>query len=118
MVMRPFNNSELRTQNFNQHGQNNNPGIFVSLQIDFFMFSVLCVLYDSVLCVLYDNLFNVSYTVYMKTYKVKVKVAPVNLIYGSHFSVTEATCEVSQNMENFVESLYLQEVDVNESPFM
>ena len=37
----------------------------------------------------------------------RAKVAPVNLIYGSHFSATEATYEVSQNRENFVESLYL-----------
>ena len=35
------------------------------------------------------------------------KVAPVNLIYGSHFSATEATYEVSQNMKNCVESLYI-----------
>ena len=46
------------------------------------------------------------------------KVAPVILIYGSHFSATEATYEVSQNMENFVESLYIQEVDVSQSYFM
>ena len=31
------------------------------------------------------------------------KGAPVNLIYGSHFSATEATYKMSQNMENFVE---------------
>ena len=31
------------------------------------------------------------------------KVAPVNLIYGSHFSATEATYTVSQNIGNFVE---------------
>ena len=29
----------------------------------------------------------------------RAKVAPVNLIYGSHFSATEATYEVSQNMK-------------------
>ena len=33
----------------------------------------------------------------------RAKVAPVNLIYGSHFSATEATYKVSQNMGNFVE---------------
>ena len=44
----------------------------------------------------------------------KVKVASVNFIYGSHFSATETTYEVSQNMGNFVDSLYLQELDVNE----
>ena len=48
----------------------------------------------------------------------RAKVAPVNLIYGSHFSATEATYEGSQNMENFVESLYIQEVDVSQSHFM
>ena len=30
----------------------------------------------------------------------RAKVAPVNLIYGSHFSATEATYEVSQNVQN------------------
>ena len=30
-------------------------------------------------------------------------MAPVNLIYGSHFSATEATYMVSQIMDNFVE---------------
>ena len=30
-------------------------------------------------------------------------MAPVNLVYGSHFSATEATYKVSQNMGNFVE---------------
>ena len=38
--------------------------------------------------------------------------APVNLFYGSHFSATEATYEVFKNIEFFVESLNLQEVDV------
>ena len=33
----------------------------------------------------------------------RAKVAPVNLIYGSHFSVTEATYEMSQNIVNFIE---------------
>ena len=33
----------------------------------------------------------------------RAKVAPANLIYGSHFSVTEATYEMSQNIVNFVE---------------
>ena len=33
----------------------------------------------------------------------RAKVAPVNLIYGSHFSVTEATYKVSLKMVNFVE---------------
>ena len=82
------------------------------------MFSVLCVLYNSVLCVLYDNVLCVLYSVYENLQATSVKVASVNLIYGSHFSATEATSRVSQNMGNFVESLYLQEVDVNESLFM
>ena len=33
----------------------------------------------------------------------RAKVAPVDLIYGSHFSATEATYKVSQNMGNYVE---------------
>ena len=33
----------------------------------------------------------------------RAKVAPVNLIYGSHFSATEATYKVSLKMVNFVE---------------
>ena len=47
-------------------------------------------------------------------------MAPVNFIYGSNFSATEATYEVSINKGNLVETLYLQEVhvDVNEFPFM
>ena len=45
-------------------------------------------------------------------------MAPVNLIYGSHISATEAISEVSYMMEN-VESLYLQVVDVkSQFPFM
>ena len=40
---------------------------------------------------------------YEKLQATRAKVAPVNLIYGSHFSATEATFIVSQNMENFVE---------------
>ena len=51
-------------------------------------------------------------SVYEKFQATRAKVAPVNLVYGSHFSATEATYEVSQNMENFVELLYLQEVDI------
>ena len=31
----------------------------------------------------------------------RAKVAPVNLIYGSHFSATEATYKVSLKMVNF-----------------
>ena len=34
----------------------------------------------------------------------RAKVAPVNLLYGSHFFATEATCKVSLKMVNFVES--------------
>ena len=33
----------------------------------------------------------------------RAKVTPVNLVYGSHFSATEATFIVSQNMGNFEE---------------
>ena len=33
----------------------------------------------------------------------RAKVAPVNFIYGSQFSATEATCRVSLKMGNFVE---------------
>ena len=43
---------------------------------------------------------------------------PVNFIYGGHFSATEATYEVSQNVGNVIESLYLQEVNVSLSSFM
>ena len=42
-------------------------------------------------------------SVYEKLQATRAKVAPVNLIYGSYFSTTEATYKVSQNMENFVE---------------
>ena len=42
-------------------------------------------------------------SVYEKLKATRAKVAPVNLIYGSHFSATEATYKVSQNMGNFVE---------------
>ena len=44
-----------------------------------------------------------SNSVYEKLQSTRAKVAPVNLIYGSHFSATEATYKVSQNMRNFVE---------------
>ena len=42
-------------------------------------------------------------SVYEKLQATRAKVAPVNLIYLSHFSATEATYKVSQNMGNFVE---------------
>ena len=42
-------------------------------------------------------------SVYEKFQATRAKVAPVNFIYGSHFSATEATYKVSQNMGNFVE---------------
>ena len=42
-------------------------------------------------------------SVYEKLQATRAKVAPVNLIYGSHFSATEATYKVSQNMGNFLE---------------
>ena len=59
-----------------------------------------------------------AFSVYEKFYTTRAKVALVNLIYGSHFFATEATYEVSQNIENFVESIYIQEVDVSQSYFM
>ena len=43
------------------------------------------------------------YSVYEKLQATRGKVAPVNLIYGSHFTATEATYKVSQNMGNIVE---------------
>ena len=43
------------------------------------------------------------YSDYEKLKATRAKVAPVNLSYGSHFSATEATYKMSQNMENFVE---------------
>ena len=43
------------------------------------------------------------YSVYEKLQATRAKVVPVNLIYGTHFSATKATCKVSQNMGNFVE---------------
>ena len=42
-------------------------------------------------------------SVYEKLQATRAKVAPVNLIYGSHFSATEATYKVLQNMGTFVE---------------
>ena len=43
------------------------------------------------------------YSVCEKLQATRAKVTPVNIIYGSHFSATEATYKVSQNMGNFVE---------------
>ena len=43
------------------------------------------------------------YNVCEKLQATRAKVAPVNIIYGSHFSATEATYKVSQYMGNFVE---------------
>ena len=48
----------------------------------------------------------------------RANVAPINFIYGSHFSDMGATYEVSQNIGNFVKFRHLQEVDVSESPFI
>ena len=44
----------------------------------------------------------------------RAEVAPVKLIYGSHFSGTKATYEVSQNIEFFlyIITIYLQKVDI------
>ena len=42
-------------------------------------------------------------SVYEKLQATRAKVAPVNLIYESHFSATEATYKVSHHMGNFVE---------------
>ena len=41
-----------------------------------------------------------STSVYEKLQATRAKVAPVNLIYGTHFSATEATYKVLQNMGN------------------
>ena len=51
------------------------------------------------------QILRLTVTVNTKSYKPRsrAKVAPVNLIYGSHFFRTEATYKVSQNMGNFVE---------------
>ena len=46
---------------------------------------------------------NTAHSACEKLQATRAKVAPVNLIYGSHFSATEATNIVSQNMRNFVE---------------
>ena len=52
----------------------------------------------------YTQIFGVySNSVYEKLKATRAKLAPVNLIYGSHFSATEATYKVSQHMGNFVE---------------
>ena len=40
------------------------------------------------------------FRVYEKFQAMRAKMAPINLIYGSHFSATEAIYEASQNMEN------------------
>ena len=55
---------------------------------------------------LIDIIIHIQYnSVYEKFQATRAKAAPVNLIYGNHFSATEATYEVSQNVENLVESL-------------
>ena len=41
-------------------------------------------------------------SVYEKFQATRAKVAPVNLVYESHFSAMEATYKVSKNMENFL----------------
>ena len=51
----------------------------------------------------YINACMIYSSVYEKLQVTRAKVGPVNLIYGSHFSATEATYKVSQNMGNFVE---------------
>ena len=50
----------------------------------------------------HSSLHMVYCSVYEKLQAMRAKVAPVNLIYGSHFSATEDTYKVSQNMGNFV----------------
>ena len=61
---------------------------------------------------------NGNSSAYEKFQVTRAKVASVNLMYGSHFSATEAIDEVSHNVDFFVESLYLQEeeIDVTQSP--
>ena len=52
----------------------------------------------------------------MKSFKPR---EPKYLIYGSHFSATEITYKVSQNINKNVKSLFLQEEDViSQSYFM
>ena len=48
----------------------------------------------------------------------RAKVHPAKLIYGSHFSGTEATYEVSLVIYNifYIITIYLQEVDVIRQP--
>ena len=50
-----------------------------------------------------SDVFKTRYSVNEKLQDTRAKVAPVNLIYGSHFSSTEAIYKVSQNVGNFVE---------------
>ena len=57
--------------------------------------------YPKIVCQ-FDNCVS-NYSVCEKFQTTRAKVAPVNLIYGSHFSATEATYKVSLKMVNFVE---------------
>ena len=63
------------------------------------MFIILLCLHLYTMCIM--QYYHIS--VYEKLLATRAKVAPVNVIYGSHFSATEATYKVSQNVGNFVE---------------
>ena len=56
-------------------------------------------------CVVSEN-GNGVFSVYEKLQAKRAKVAPVNLIYGSHFSATEATYKVSQNIKHIYIVVY------------
>ena len=57
-------------------------------------------------------------SVYEKLQATRAKVAPVKLIYGSHFSATEATYKVSQNMGNLWNlQEHLQELHISQSQY-
>ena len=56
-----------------------------------------------ILCTMSNKILPYHTSVYEKLQATRAKVAPVNLIYGSHFSATEVTYKVSQTMGNFVE---------------
>ena len=57
-------------------------------------------------CLCDRSIRNVTVAVYMFQ-ATRADVALINLIYGSHFSATEATYEVSQNKKKIAESLYI-----------
>ena len=69
-----------------------------------FHLCIICYFYSSnVNCIVYARMYVHSFSYCVNKLDIQLLYLSPIEIYGSHFSATESTCEVSQNMVNFVE---------------